>query len=177
MVMLRPLSGRKTPSVWMILFRASYTPLYWALGSGCRLCIRVLQHKKTKTRQSRFVFTASGWTCKHLMIGCILAHWSLLRRHIVLTARVLGSGQAAAEWCVSLPRLGQLFVLLRHAKLSGLHKACFYLRWDVGLVREISSIFPCMFPSSDTTIKYHLRFRSMWIWELWNFFWQFHFAR
>lgn len=45
MVTLRPLSGLKIPSVWMILLRASYTPLYCALGSGCKLCILVCENE------------------------------------------------------------------------------------------------------------------------------------
>lgn len=36
-----PRKGLQKPSVRTIFFRASYTLLYWALGSGCRLCILV----------------------------------------------------------------------------------------------------------------------------------------
>lgn len=64
MVMLRPLSGRKTPSVWMILFRASYTPLYCALGSGCRLCIRVFaaeKHNSAELFSLQVAERASSW--------------------------------------------------------------------------------------------------------------------
>lgn len=41
MVTLIPRKGLQSPSVRTIFLRASYTLLYWALGSGCRLCIRV----------------------------------------------------------------------------------------------------------------------------------------
>lgn len=41
MVTLIPRKGLQKPSVRTIFFRASYTLLYWALGSGCKLCILV----------------------------------------------------------------------------------------------------------------------------------------
>lgn len=41
MVTLIPRKGLQSPSVRTIFLRASYTLLYRALGSGCRLCIRV----------------------------------------------------------------------------------------------------------------------------------------
>lgn len=41
MVTLIPRKGLQKPSVRTIFLRASYTLLYWALGSGCKLCILV----------------------------------------------------------------------------------------------------------------------------------------
>jgi len=86
MVMLRPLSGLKTPSVLMILFRAWYTLLYCAFGSGCRHCIlvwermkRFLRHCSTLAEELKpelgIHLTPSGWkvcTCRLNEYWCIV---------------------------------------------------------------------------------------------------------
>lgn len=94
------------------------------------------------SEKNRHIFTlrvalkAGSWCRpKHdFLMYCSLQWW-----HIVLTISVLGSSGVLTEWCVSLPRLWQPFVLLHHAKLAGHHKACLYLRWD--LVQEIGQVY------------------------------------
>lgn len=192
MVMLRPLRGLKIPSVRTILFRASYTPLYWAFGSGCRLCILVWKHT------NRNIQAHISYDFKHLLKNSlhnkvlvvrawpwlVVATFTFIDLAVFLCLIPLLWGAIKApspfcsfiSWrvmCVSKARCGtpwQLFGLFGHAKLSVQHKACYYLWGNFGTSSgdgpTLSSTAGLpSFPSFGWTIKYPWHFRWTQNWE------------
>lgn len=100
---------------------------------------KIINNNKNTDQYNLWVALKVGTWCR--LKRDFLMYCCLKCCHIVLTVRALGNSEMPPEWCVSLPRLWQLFVLFHHAKLSEHHKACLYLWWDLGLVQEIGQVY------------------------------------